>query len=405
VSILSEGIKLNKSGFATILLLQFSFLTWYYIFSFTVLPLASGPSTQSFLPIFAVFNVGVVIAMALTSIFLSGVKKTKIIYFCAAGLTVATPFFLIPNAVVRAIILVANGAFLGIGQLLSFTFFWRITNSSERGRVAGFAAFLYLPLFQILTLGAEGLALTETVALSSILSAVALTTAILRPDRQVSSAEPRLERTFRTENKTVFFYLLPWIIFSIINSTLARNSSVDLVFSTASLITIFILQTIGAGLGALAGGIIADFFGRRLALGLGLTFFGVSEAIGWAVQSYQIVAFSYFLSGLTWGILWVMYGAVVWGDLSNEKNYTKRYATGLITFYLATGIGYYFTPQVLKVPLMISALASCVLIFLSNTPLVLAPELLSSDFLQRIRLKRHINAAKKISEKELKHQD
>lgn len=76
------------------------------------------------------------------------------------------------------------------------------------------------------------------------------------------------------------------------------------------------------------------------------------------------------------------------------------YSIGLITFYLATFIGFLPT-AIAQVALMPSALIGCTLIFLSNIPIALAPELLSSDFQERTRLKLHINAVKKINKKSL----
>jgi hypothetical protein len=49
--------------------------------------------------------------------------------------------------------------------------------------------------------------------------------------------------------------------------------------------------------------------------------------------------------------------------------------------------------------LIVTALASCLFIFLLNVPVILAPELLSSDFSEEIRLKLHMSAVRKIGRK------
>jgi hypothetical protein len=54
--------------------------------------------------------------------------------------------------------------------------------------------------------------------------------------------------------------------------------------------------------------------------------------------------------------------------------------------------------QILQIPLVISSLGSCLLIFLSNIPIFLAPELLPSDFREKMRLKLHMSAVKKMKQ-------
>jgi hypothetical protein len=90
-----------------------------------------------------------------------------------------------------------------------------------------------------------------------------------------------------------------------------------------------------------------------------------------------------------------MYSLVVWGDLANKKNAAKMYTIGFAIFYLTIAIGLLPTPLSQISPTN-SALIGCTLIFLSNMPIALAPELVSSDFRERIRLKLHMETVKKI---------
>ena len=157
---------------------------------------------------------------------------------------------------------------------------------------------------------------------------------------------------------------------------------------------------VASGFGALSGGITADFFGRRLSLGISLTLYGISTVLGGLFQNLGIVFFMYFVNGINWGILWTIYGSVVWGDLSSKESCAKRYALGLMIFYIISSAGVIFTTEIAQVPLIVSSLVGCFLIFLSNIPIVLAPELLASDFLERIRLKMHLRTLIKIRKRQ-----
>jgi hypothetical protein len=81
--------------------------------------------------------------------------------------------------------------------------------------------------------------------------------------------------------------------------------------------------------------------------------------------------------------------------MSNKSNSAKMYSIGLIIFYVGAGVGFLMT-DALELPLIVSSLASCLLIFLSNMPIVVAPELSPPDFREKIALKMHLKAIKKV---------
>jgi MFS family permease len=126
--------------------------------------------------------------------------------------------------------------------------------------------------------------------------------------------------------------------------------------------------------------------------------YGISSALAGISTNFALLYFVYFANGFSWGILLVMYTFVIWGDLSNKENCAKMYAIGFIVFYLTQGIGLLPLGQILQIPLVISSLGSCLLIFLSNIPIFLAPELLPSDFREKMRLKLHMSAVKKMKQ-------
>lgn len=145
------------------------------------------------------------------------------------------------------------------------------------------------------------------------------------------------------------------------------------------------------------------FFFQKSALAISLTLFGISIILGGLFQTTGVLYFMYIVNGLTWGILSTLYGSVVWGDLGDKENVVKRYSMGLMIFYLVTGIGFLFIPQTSQISLVTSAFLGCFLVFLSNIPLILAPELLSSDFRDKIKLILHVNTLKRIGKKAENH--
>jgi MFS family permease len=288
------------------------------------------------------------------------------------------------------------GIFFSIGQLAFFTYFWNLTVPEERGRIAGLIGFVSFPFYFIVApIIVETLDFPGIVMLSIVLSLGLLSVILLRPEKAVLTAK-KDERENHSEKRTVLLYSIPWILFSLINATLAKNISLNISQQVPSSFYFFltILQVIGVIFGAIFGGIIADFFGRRLSLAFSLTLYGISSALAGLTKINEILSFVYVANGLSWGILLTLYTFVVWGDLANKENCAKMYSIGLITFYLATSVG--LLTQISQIPLTVSSLASCLLIFLSNIPIVLAPELLPSDFREKMKLKLHMQAIRKI---------
>jgi len=302
------------------------------------------------------------------------------------------------STVLRLFIFFGAGIFFSIGQLAFFTFFWSLAASVEKGRVGGLIGFFTLPITYSISWMAEAFDFFGIVMLSVIVSSGTLAIKLLESEKKTLLSTKKNEQEYHPEKKTIILYSLPWILFSLINASLARNISLYISQSIPSYlyVILLVLQITASGFGALVGGIIADLFGRRLSIGFALTLYGISSAIGGFFITYELLYFMYFVNGLSWGILMVMYFFVVWGDLANKESCAKMYSIGLIISYLAMGVGLLFSYQIAQIPLIVSSLLSCVLIFLSNIPLVLASELLYPDFREKIKLKIYMNLLRKI---------
>ena len=396
------GVRLTKRGFLVTMILYFTFLTWYYIFSLSVLRHAVGSSADTYLMAHASFNFIIAIASLLNSFFIHRFSKIRIIYEYSIATSIVTVLLLFTSSIIlRLIIIFVAGIFFSIGQLAFFTYFWSLTVSEERGRAAGLVGFFSLPIFYIVSSMVETFDFSGIIMMSVILSLVPMLIKLLKPEKKAMLTAKKDEKGYHPEKRTILLYAVPWVLYSLINATLARNMAFYVSQRVPSYYYMFlsISQLLGAVFGALGGGIIADFFGRRLSLVFSLTLYGIGSALVGLVENYEMFGFVYVANGLTWGILLTLYFLVVWGDLANKESCAKRYSIGLITYYLAMGVGSLLTHQVFQIPLIVSSLVSCLLIFLSNIPLILAPELLSSDFRERIRLKLYMNVIRKIGRK------
>jgi hypothetical protein len=128
----------------------------------------------------------------------------------------------------------------------------------------------------------------------------------------------------------------------------------------------------------------------------GVALYGVSMALRGFTNNVGALFFGFIGEGLTWGIFLVLYLFTIWGDLSNTKNIMKTYTIGLVAFYAAAGIG--VLNLFSEFSLVDSTLISCILIFSAIIPIVLAPELLTSDLQEKRRLKKYMDRVRKVAD-------
>jgi len=396
MSILKNGILITKRGFLLSTLLFFIFLTLHLVFSSLILQRII-PSSDHRLTVQAALNFVIAITLILSSFFVDRINKEVIIHTSSMVIILMTVLLLFaPNNDLKIAVLFIIGIFFSLGLLGVLTYFWKLTVPEERGRISGLIGFVALPLnFIVAYLIAPSLDFLGTITLSIIVSLGIIVIVFLKPKREMLTAKKNAEGVF-FEKRTVLLYSIPWVIFSLVNVTLAKNASVIISQQVSSSFYLFLigLQFIGVIFGSIIGGTIADLFGRRLSLAFSLTSYGTSAALVGIFTSNEVLSLVYVVNGLSWGILITLYIFVVWSDLANKDNCAKMYSIGLATYYLTVGIG--LLTQI-SIPLVISSLATCLMVFLSNIPIVLAPELLSPYFPERMKIRLHMNAVKKIS--------
>ncbi len=391
-----SSLRLSRNFFINLLLFT-CFFTFYYIFSIVVIPQAI-PSSGAQSTIQASFSFVIAVTLFLASHIIRKFKP-KYIIICSSAVSIASIFLFLSSSIEFSIMCIfIIGVFFSIAQLTSFTYFWNTTQSEERGRIGGIIGFISLQFFFISNyVFASSSDFFGKILIGIVLSIVAAL-AILLIRAPINGSAKKITAEYYAEKRTIILYSIPWILFSLINATLAKNISANTseLLSSSFYLFLVILQTVAALFGALGGGFIADHFGRRLTLALSVTLYGVSMVFRAFIANEVTFLFAFIAEGLSWGVLLMLYSFVIWGDLSNSKNCSKLYAIGLIAFYLATGIGQ-LPSFISEISLLGSALISCLMIFLSNLPIALAPELLSSDIREKMRLKKYMKTIKKIA--------
>lgn len=396
MSLIKYGVRITKRYVLESILLFSIFLTLYFVFS-SLIP-GYVISSSDYRPVTqASFNFVIAITLILSSVYLDRTNKLVLIRTSSIITILMTVLlFFAPNDILRMAALIVIGMSFSLGILGFFTHFWEITVPEERGRISGLIGFVALPFnFITANLVAPGLDFLGATILSIIFSLGIIVIVSLKSEKAVLTTEKNEERNY-FEKRTIFLYSIPWVLFSLINWTLARNASVIVSqqVSSSFYFSLLGLQILGVIFGSIIGGIAADFFGRRLSLGFSIASYGISTALLGVFTSKEVLSFVYALNGLSWGFLFILYIFVVWSDLANKDNCAKMYSIGLATYYLTLGIGLLMQ---IYLSIAISSLLICLTVFISNISILIAPELLSPYFRERMKMRLHMKAVKKIS--------
>ena len=357
-----------------------------YIFSSSYLSTAAATS-----------NFVIALTFMVSMFFVDRINKLNLICTSLIGNVLVTLLLFVSNDPLRIPVFLAMGVFIGIGFLGFLAYFSKLTVVEERGRVSGVLGFVAVPLSIVIEyLIVPSLNFLGVVLLSGFFSFGIMLVFFFNWNRKILPVKNE-ERKY-TEKKTIFLYSIPWILFSLVNVTLAKDTTVlvSLQVSSSLYLSLIGLQFMGVMLGCLMGGLLADWFGRRLSLALSLTLYGISTALIGILPDTRLFTAVYMTNGLSWGILFILYIFVIWSDLANKDNCAKMYAIGLATYFISLGIG--FMVQV-SLPLVTSSLSTCIVVFLSIIPVLFAPELQSPYLLERMKIQLQLSTLRKIGKK------
>lgn len=288
-----------------------------------------------------------------------------------------------------------------------FMTFGRLTVTGERGRTAGFIGFISIYAMSLLTVVSYASGFVGSVVLCSLLGLCTFFTSRLGtidPTRLETKQTASFKMAHWT-TKDFLLYLIPWLTYNLVNS-ISGHYEISLLIDRFQIpyVSTLVLSDVASSIGALAGGFVADVYGRKKALGTGLTSYGIgialigltSSGVGNGLLVLSLLA----LSGFSWGIFLVLYFFVVWEDLSNINNVIFPYV-GIVAYPLTMGLARFLT-QPTQFSLWSLALVKCVLIFSSNVFLVAAHELLPPEAKKEIGLSVYIEQAKALFRKHQK---
>jgi len=274
----------------------------------------------------------------------------------------------------------------------------------NRGRVSGMiilstfiVAFTSMAIYRMLDLNILGLILLLAIIRSTSLFALLI-------DKFDKPSTKGREKTRIPANayRELLFYLAPWVMFTIASS-LAHSLISDAGFGSGGLGES--LRYVFIAVFGLAAGFIADRFGRKQPIIFGLATLGIAYLLLGFNMSEMSVNIYHALSGITWGLFFVVFLAVP-GDLSTpnlrEKFYALGYILPLAGLFALSAIPFENIADIIPAETIAQIVGIC--LFLSMYPVFRAKETLIESKIQERKIKEYVERVGKTIQETDKNQ-
>ena len=221
----------------------------------------------------------------------------------------------------------------------------------------------------------------------------------LKPTEKLNDGSKSLSYAEIITQRPFLSYLLPWIMFSLINYL---SLPVEFNILGEDFVRFLgIIESVLISCSAIVGGFLSDNIGRKRMVIAGFVMLGIGYAV---LGMYPRNLLSWYLftviDGAAWGVFYTIFILTLWGDISNGVSSDKYYAIGGIPFFLSNFIRFILTQYIVEaVPDYALFSFMAFFMFLAVIPLMFAPETLPEKKLRERELRQYIEKAKKIKEK------
>ncbi len=398
---LTEDIQISPRRFTAVTFITAGILSWLFLivayFDSIFTSLTGDPFWGNIgEPMF--FGFGAFFAI-IGSMISEKVDRRKLLWsWITIGILATVSLAVFQGIIFSLLSTVFLGISLGLGFPSCAALLADCTAVEERARVAGT---IILETFIMVSLALIGINL-----LNLGLIGVILFLAILRGTSYLAlgldfctkiKEKPKSWR-FIFSHRDFVFYLLPWMMFNAASGLVAfafmglpQTPDYQWALTIGSP-----LRFLGTAIFGLASGVVADRFGRKQPIIIGLILLGVGFAfLGLATSPLSVLVYQMF-SGIAWGGLMAVYLAVL-GDLAFPGSKEKFYALGAVTpliIYMSLAS----IPELSGVSApanFISPILSIIL-FLSIVPILYASETLPESKMRERRFRKHIREVGKI---------
>jgi MFS family permease len=377
-------------------------LAWYtltYIMFNNAMETLSKSGVQT-LVFFLAYYVGIACSAVLGSIFFPRARRDCLFFWILAGTVMTVLLETIPNNTtsVNVLVSLSLGLSIGMGLPSCLAYFADVTAPENRG-ISGGITWAAVGLGDLILFFVIG-------ALSVILAIIALAVwralgfvAFFFKANKEKAPVARRRSSYRSilRHRNVLLYLLPWIMFCLVN--FSEAPMLQRLFGDFFNFVGFLEFAI-SGIFAFIGGFLADLVGRKRVIITGFVTLGIEYAALSLFSQMLVSRFLYAaLDTIAWGMFATVFFMTLWGDLAEDYEKEKYYALGGLPYLLAGFLPILIKPYADVIqPTGAFSLASFFL-FLAVVPLMYAPETLPEKKMKDRELREYLEKAKKVRKK------
>lgn len=352
-----------------------------------------------------VFSCSIAIASLLGALLSSKVARDRLLLiWITVGVAISLlPVTFIYDHSILAIVIVFSilGSGFGFGIPSCLSYFGNIVTIEKRGLFAGIifliVQLLLIPIVALLS----GLDIFSSSLFLAVWRAFGLLFLVSRvKEKPMLHTKSQSSYISILRAKPFLLYFLPWFSYSLLDAfesvVLSNFLKRDIALSNS----IEMIGILLSFLSVLLGGFFADQIGRKRIVIYGFTVLGFGYAAVGLLPNWIMSWYFYAVAfGISQGFLLLIFVPVLWGDLSEYNSRERYYAIGSIPFFAANVIQALSTEYVALVPVYASSSLASFFLFLAVLSLAFAQETLPEKEIEKKRLSKYIEAAKKIKEK------
>jgi MFS family permease len=394
--------KINGRNLASVTLLNIGALSWFFVFIFNMdeifVNLAQNTELYgNYVGNSLVFGSAIFWSIAISFIGMKINRRKLLFTSTILGIFSTVLLAFVKGPFSTSIAAFSIGTSLGLFLPSSMALVADNTIVENRGRVSGIVilsifivAFFFLFIYRLIGYNLLGLVLLLVVVRSISLFGLLLG----KFDKQSTIGGKKLHLHSDTY-KEFILYLCPWVIFTFasdLGHNLISGSNFAFVQESAQNLRYVFIAVFG-----LASGYIADRYGRKQPIFLGLFTMGIGSILLTFGLSEITINIYYVLSGITWGLFFVVF-LVVPGDLSphflREKFYSIGYILPVTALFAFSTIPVINIQEILDQPLIPQIVFGC--LFLAMLPVFRAKETLAESKIQARKMKEYTERVGKI---------
>ncbi|XHH10204.1 MAG: MFS transporter [Candidatus Bathyarchaeia archaeon] len=379
-------------------------ISWFSLTMLIIGDFAGSFSTNDTLTIAAGYFGGLIVSATIGATILQNKLKNKgiLLSWILFGAATCALFSQVPltevlNMTLASLIL---GVSVGLGIPTCFAFFANQTKIENRGR-NGAVLFFLIQLFSALViLSQSDMGVGNQFLILAVWRLIGVVGIIGYNSQMVQDKEQTTSIKSVIREKSFILFFLPWFLFTLVNfieAPVIETYFGPELFNTSVLATTFI-----SSISAFLAGTLCDYKGRKITGIIGFVLLGLGYAfLSFLIGPEKLIAqYLYILcDGLAWGILFVTFIFVVWGDLSENKTREKYYLVGSMPFLFSGVIEMLIQPIAKDIAISTAFSLASFFLFIAIVPLLYSTETLPEKAMKDRDLKSYLDKAQKIAEK------